>query len=57
MRDDAYDEVMLPEEVERDDCRNDNCRELCRMNLVEEDFFPEGHRSIVAWGRGSESRW
>ena len=48
MRDVSYDKLMLPEEVERDDRDDDVRREFGRVDLVEEDFFLECHRSIVA---------
>ena len=48
VREEPYDEGVLPEEVERDDGGDDVGRELCRVDLVEEDFLLECHRSIVA---------
>jgi len=51
MRHESNDEFLLPEEVERDDCGDDVCRELSRVDLMEQDFFLECHVSIVAWGR------
>jgi hypothetical protein len=51
VRHESYDEFLLPEEVERDYCGDDVCRELRRVNLVEEDFFLRCHVSTVAWGR------
>ena len=51
VRHESYDEFLLPEEVERDDCGEDVCRELSRVDLMEQDFFLECHVSIVAWGR------
>ena len=38
VRDESYEEIMLPEEAERDDCGDDVRRELCRVDLVKEDF-------------------
>jgi hypothetical protein len=48
VREQSDDELVLPEEVERDDRRNDIGCELRRVDLVKEDFLFEGHAVIVA---------
>jgi hypothetical protein len=51
VRHESYNEFLLPEEVERDDCGDAVCRELRWVDLVKQDFFLKCHASIVAWGR------
>ena len=48
VRDESYEEIMLPEEAERDGCGDDVRRKFGRVDLVKENFLFEGHRSIVA---------
>jgi hypothetical protein len=55
VRHETHGEFLLPEEVERDDCGDDVCRELCWVDLVKQDLFLECHVSIVAWGRKAAS--
>ena len=51
MRHESYEEFLLPEEVERDDCGDDVCRELRRVDLVKQDFFLKCHVSTLPWKR------
>jgi hypothetical protein len=39
----ADDEIVLPEKIEGDESRGDISRELPGVNLMEEDFFLQGH--------------
>jgi hypothetical protein len=38
----SYDELIPPEEVERDDCGDDVRREICWVDLLEEIFSLRG---------------